>query len=85
MTFDLRNLETTEPSRARYDAALAQLERELVRQADQDLRGEHHEAVHAVLVERLRARLPGAQFDERNLQKIAQAISMGTLHRSSYA
>jgi hypothetical protein len=80
MPIDPRRFDTTvKTSRASYDIALADLERETIRRVAEDMRGEDANRVHAVLVARFAGRLPGAELDQRNLQKIAAAIASGSI------
>jgi hypothetical protein len=71
-----RSLDTTiHTSRAHYDIALAQLERDTIRQVGTEMLGQDAAAVHAELVSRFSHRLPGVELDDRNLRKVAAAIS----------
>ena len=77
---DLATLDTTTASsRASYDSALARLEQDTIRGVDREMRGRDVTQVHAALVARFHARLPGIEFGERHLQKVAAAISEGSL------
>jgi hypothetical protein len=58
---------------------MAQLEREMIRAVNDEMHGQDASRVHDVLVTRFRGRLPAADLDDQNLQKIAAAISKGTL------
>ena len=81
MPIDFRRLDTTvKTTRASYDIALATLERETIRHVADEMVGQDANRVHAVLVARIAARLPGPGLDERNLQHIAMAISQGRFH-----
>jgi hypothetical protein len=64
---------------ATYDSVVAQFEREVIRRVNRDLSGQDSARVHAELVRNLRARLPGIDFDERNLWTIAGAIASRSL------
>jgi hypothetical protein len=79
MPLDFRHLAQPETSRARYDAAMADLERQLILAVNDEMHGQHVDRVHDVLVTRLKGRLPGAQVDEVTLHRIAAAIARGTL------
>lgn len=73
------NLDANQPSRASYDAVVAEFERDMIRQVDQEMRGQDPHLVHSVLAERIRGRLPGVELDDLDLRTIARAISKGTL------
>lgn len=79
MPLDPWQLDSRPSTKASYDTALAQMEREMIRGVNDEMRGQDARQVHEVLVTRFKGRLPGAQMDDRNLQKIAAAISEGTL------
>ena len=81
MPIDARRLDTTvKTTRASYNAALASLERDTIQRVAQDMWGQDPNRVHAVLVARISARLPGADLDDRNLERLAASISLGTFH-----
>lgn len=79
MSLDSRRLDAPPTSTARYDSALAQLEREMIRGVNEEMRGQDAGRVHDVLVNRFKGRLPAAELDDGKLRKIAAAISKGTL------
>ncbi len=80
MSIDHRALDTTiRRSRSSYDSALAKLEQDTIRSVDYDMRGQAFARVRAVLVARFKARLPGVELDDSNLDKIALAISQGRM------
>jgi hypothetical protein len=62
-----------------YEAAVAEFERDLIRQVNQEMHGQDVLVVQAVLTERLRGRLPGVEADAVSVHRIARAISDGTL------
>jgi hypothetical protein len=79
MPLDSRHLDLADTPRVRYEAAMAQLELQLIRAVNDEMHGQSVDRVHDVLVARLEGRLPGAQLDERTLRTIAAAIARGTL------
>ncbi|MGC4111704.1 MAG: hypothetical protein QM747_15050 [Nocardioides sp.] len=62
-----------------FDAAVARLEAETVRRVNREMRGQDAARVHSVLMSRLRGRLPGVPHNPMHVQRLAQAISRGTL------
>ncbi|MBO0843811.1 MAG: hypothetical protein J2P22_00130 [Nocardioides sp.] len=64
--------------RGTYDSAMAKLEQDTIRSVNYDMSGQNVERVHAVLMARFNARLPGVALDHANLLKVAAAISAGT-------
>jgi hypothetical protein len=81
MPIDPHHLETSLPTSASYDAAVAEFEREMICRTNRDMRGRAAHVIHAALVERLQGRLPGVPLNDRNLRKAARAISNGTLRK----
>jgi hypothetical protein len=76
-----RDLNTTiRTTRASYDAAMAEFERETIRRVAEDMSGHDPNNVNAVLVARFARRLPGSELDHRNLHKVAAAIANHTYH-----
>jgi hypothetical protein len=67
------------PARPAYDSALARFEQDTIRSVNHEMRGRAADQVREVLVARFHDRLPGVDLDERNLDKIALAISNGSL------
>ena len=64
---------------ATYDSVVAQFEREVIRRVNEDLSGHDSARVRTELVRNLRARLPGGEFEERDLWTIAGAIARSSL------
>lgn len=62
-----------------FDAAVARLEAETIRRVNREMRGQDAARVHSVLMSRLRGRLPGVPHNPQHVQRVAQAISRGTL------
>jgi len=79
MTLDSRHLAQPETSRARYDAAMADIERQLIRAVNEEMHGQNVDRVHDVLVTMLKGRLPGGHLDDATLRQVAAAIARGTL------
>jgi hypothetical protein len=67
------------PQYETYEASLARLERDTVRDINQKMRGQDFGHVHAALASQLEGRFPGVEFDQRNLKRLASAIARGTL------
>jgi hypothetical protein len=65
--------------RVMYDSAIARLQADTIAGVNFDMHGQEERRIHEALVDRLQSRLPGATLDQRNLTKIAKAISRGTL------
>jgi hypothetical protein len=64
---------------AAYDSMVARSEREVIGRVNEDLFGHDSARVHAELVRNPRARLPGGDFEERNLWTMAGAIARSSL------
>ncbi len=74
-----RTLEVSQQPGPTYDAAVAEFERDMIRQVNDEMRGQDAQLVHDVLTERLHGRLPGVELDDLSIRTIARAISDGSL------
>ena len=66
-----------EQSPDRYLASVEQLRRDTLRRVRDDMLGQPADRVKAVLLARLRGRLPGIEVDEEQMQRVAWAIEHG--------
>jgi hypothetical protein len=74
---DPHRLESTKQSVDAYSASVEELRRDTLRRVRDDMAGEPAARVKAVLLARLRGRLPGIEVDEQQMQRVAWAIEHG--------